>query len=953
MTVRRHKAPPRKQLSDSLYRFGEGVKLSGVMTRKALEDRVRAFQMEHPAVEAGPVNPSSYPDAFTSPPIPPGAPMQPAYQDQPTRRFYYYAGQNMQVVPRGEYPEIPGFVQLWSIYRFISVLPAMVAFRVSQLLSAEWSIKLRKGSGFRNASAQSARALLEMPDPKQGLTLEQWMRSCYEEAIVTDALTLFPVRNGLRRIVGWPQIDGSCYSDDTEVLTRSGWKLFKDTRTGPAGDEFATRNPTTKAFEWQHATQSFVQDSHRELIRFHSRSFDLLVTPNHRMIVTGKPIAAKTAERFGQDWIVPADDLARSATLNTMIPATSEWHCQAVEKINFGDQQQSIHPGPACLPTEMSGEDFAAFMGMYLAEGWVGETGKPRRDTIIIAQLEKSKGFAAFRGLLTRILGHAPFHSGKAFHLKRRGLSDYLKPFGRSNQKYVPAIIKEMPPAQLQKFWDFYVLGDGHVDKHGRTRISTVSRRMADDLQEIAQKLGFSASVKMRQPVDSFGPGGRRILAKNCQSIYIVGTRRAKQFVIRKIDRVPYTGKVYCVSVPNESLYVRRNGLPVWCANTIKPIIDNTGGRPGPPQIAYTQFIAGTAYKGFKADQLFYRPFNPRVWCTYGQSPVEDIFRAAIFYGMHDAYVQRYFSEGNIPESAALTDKDQTGNLDAAKMLEWETVVEEAAGSSERRRQLRMLPPWIRDVKTLKPELGFNKELWESIVRVMCVRMGIPSHLFTSQTNRATAEEINEVLYDAPLRHDFMMYKRVFDSILGWSGYEELEWGWKKTQDWSQAAVDGIRDLVDSGIMTKEYAADIFGIEDQPSGDIETEAVPSSGSAADPASYGGPDPNAPPASPAPSVAPLGAPGGSSAQPGASRPAPASPTPARAVSPAPVAAEKAAPLAVRPEPFAGKGARERRRLQLKFAGAVMKNLKRQESQILAVFLERAKAKGVVVRDSSAA
>jgi len=31
---------------------------------------------------------------------------------------------------------------------------------------------------------------------------------------------------------------------------------------------------------------------------------------------------------------------------------------------------------------------------------------------------------------------------------------------------------------------------------------------------------------------------------------------------------VSYKGKVYCVSVPNKIIYVRRNGIPVWCGNS-------------------------------------------------------------------------------------------------------------------------------------------------------------------------------------------------------------------------------------------------------------------------------------------------------------------------------------------------------------------------------------------------
>jgi hypothetical protein len=56
----------------------------------------------------------------------------------------------------------------------------------------------------------------------------------------------------------------------------------------------------------------------------------------------------------------------------------------------------------------MTGDDFAAFMGMWLAEGsvtWHGNSGKPRRPTIYVTQARSSRGYMPYRDLLTRLLG--------------------------------------------------------------------------------------------------------------------------------------------------------------------------------------------------------------------------------------------------------------------------------------------------------------------------------------------------------------------------------------------------------------------------------------------------------------------------------------------------------------------------------------------------------------------
>ena len=33
---------------------------------------------------------------------------------------------------------------------------------------------------------------------------------------------------------------------------------------------------------------------------------------------------------------------------------------------------------------------------------------------------------------------------------------------------------------------------------------------------------------------------------------------------------IPYTGNVYCVTIPNHILYIRRNGKGVWCGNSLR-----------------------------------------------------------------------------------------------------------------------------------------------------------------------------------------------------------------------------------------------------------------------------------------------------------------------------------------------------------------------------------------------
>jgi hypothetical protein len=76
-----------------------------------------------------------------------------------------------------------------------------------------------------------------------------------------------------------------CYDEETEVLTGSGWKLWKNVTLE---DTFATMNMDSKNLEYQKPTQLFNYDYSGDMIEFKNKNFNLLVTPNHNMLIESK-----------------------------------------------------------------------------------------------------------------------------------------------------------------------------------------------------------------------------------------------------------------------------------------------------------------------------------------------------------------------------------------------------------------------------------------------------------------------------------------------------------------------------------------------------------------------------------------------------------------------------------------------------------------------------------------
>lgn len=81
-----------------------------------------------------------------------------------------------------------------------------------------------------------------------------------------------------------------------------------------------------------------------------------------------------------------------------------------------------------------------------------------------------------------------------------------------------------------------------------------INLNMADDIQRLALHSGISVDI-----IDQY-------IKINRHNYENQPSANKKQIHEQKHE---YTGKVYCIEVPNHILYVRRNGKPIWCGNSI------------------------------------------------------------------------------------------------------------------------------------------------------------------------------------------------------------------------------------------------------------------------------------------------------------------------------------------------------------------------------------------------
>jgi len=342
----------------------------------------------------------------------------------------------------------------------------------------------------------------------------------------------------------------TCHEAQVEVLTDQGWKFFKDLdRT----EKICTRNQTTGDIEYQSPT-GYIDEAHNGLMyRYEGRRLDLFCTPEHNHYVRTRrgQFKLESAEAcFG----LPCVHL-RNGT----------WDAPDIEEITIPGRPDGykLHK-QFCEPKNYDADLFLEFFGFYVTEGCLGNG-----SHIHIAQTREIH--AEIYGRIVDVLyglGYEPCIEPTRISISDPRLHNWLRQFGLAKEKFIPREFLAASHRQLRILADAVFAGDGGVyyrekDNHTRHELFTSSKRLADDYQELALKVGCSANIKPQ-------PG-------KYDTEYVVRwsfkdevwTNNDKRFDNERWEH--YEGRVYCVEVPNHIVYVRRNGIPVWSGNCILP----------------------------------------------------------------------------------------------------------------------------------------------------------------------------------------------------------------------------------------------------------------------------------------------------------------------------------------------------------------------------------------------
>jgi len=342
-----------------------------------------------------------------------------------------------------------------------------------------------------------------------------------------------------------------CYDDQTEILTSEGWKLFKNL----SGEEDVLTLAKDGKAEWKRPDDYIEQEYKGEMYQVKSKKLDLLVTPNHKFFVHTRKGAKKHKT---------VTDIAHQDRIPAQVKFTGD---------------ETIRDGKM------------AIMGFYLAEGSAyGNNGgdiKKRRGnySVIFCQATGTKGGdkGDVREDFKKILEDEGYnvHENKiGLYVLNKALWQELVSLGNCEKKRIPTAYKEQSPRKLQILLHWMLMGDGII--RGKERVYyTTSKSLADDVQEIAIKAGYSANISRKKQKT---PAKQTPAKKQCgetreinskRTLYQVSIYNNKFNYFRDskenyIKKTKYSGKIYCVGVENHTIMVRRNGKACWRGNSLR-----------------------------------------------------------------------------------------------------------------------------------------------------------------------------------------------------------------------------------------------------------------------------------------------------------------------------------------------------------------------------------------------
>ena len=387
-----------------------------------------------------------------------------------------------------------------------------------------------------------------------------WIRMMFDKTGVRESIKLkyfhgagaeAPVTRGViqtnRQAVYLPDADvvvnGHCFDDETEILTPYGWKKNSEIQLGT---EVFTLNRENGFLEINKVNAVHRFDDYQSLFRINSRATDLLITDRHGLYVAKTDYGAKKYLRWNE----------------------AKWYSESASE-SFEKSRYMLNAGiEDNQPLEISDAKLRV-IAWIMTEGSIESNSRTLKDGIPgVIRISQSDAPDGRLELLERDLNEAGIKYTKIIRnddnkIHRNydayrynilnvvnewtWIGKYISP----NKNPMPALFR-MSLLQRKLFIETWIWADGSRTKSPKGKkwsafqLSTNNKMHVDFLQNILFRSGYRSQYKL----------------KTRDGVYWMACcdRRATTIAKTNWSKEHYSGRVWCVTVPNGTVVVRRNG---------------------------------------------------------------------------------------------------------------------------------------------------------------------------------------------------------------------------------------------------------------------------------------------------------------------------------------------------------------------------------------------------------
>lgn len=330
----------------------------------------------------------------------------------------------------------------------------------------------------------------------------------------------------------------SCYDEETEVLTKHGWKRWSNVSMD---DKLASVNPETLFIEYLKPENLIREPYQGPMYKVQRNKIDMLVTPNHR--IWACPMTTKQGRKKQDYSLFKAEDLYRRSYALQI--GGLNWQGELV------DQIQGFPAGA-----------FLEFMGFFIGDGWNDE----RYHNAVQFHLKKESKIRHLENICARCGLEFVQHGDSKFYIRGNALGNIMREcYDENGDKIIPEWVFELDRSLLLSLFRGLMASDGS-DKGTTPVFDSTSRKLIDQIQHLSLLLGLSSSISLLHPAEDNRKDGWRIFFNQ--------TRHKPE--INKVSYDPfdewveYNGMVYCATLPKyHTLIVRRNGKPMVSGNSV------------------------------------------------------------------------------------------------------------------------------------------------------------------------------------------------------------------------------------------------------------------------------------------------------------------------------------------------------------------------------------------------